>query len=118
MKTNEKNNVLENSSITVFTVIFIVFYMPVILRTTTLSGNTVFGNSAKPFYFAGLSHSEKKIWNKYQTTEKRGRGSQDRDHRCTQKPLYRKRSRTLNLEKSHSIFECDFSFSIHLIQIL
>ena len=71
---------------TVFTVLFIVFYVLGIFRTTTFRGNEVFGNGAGPFYFAclnlfftavatlvvyfaGLSRAEKKIWDKYRIAE-------------------------------------------------
>ena len=69
-------------AITVFVVLFILFYVLGIFRTTTFRNNEVFGEGAGPFYFAclnlfftgvaslvvtfaGLSKTEKKIWDKY-----------------------------------------------------
>lgn len=73
-------------ALTVFGVLFVVFYVLGIFRTTTFRGNEVFGNGAGPFYFAclnlfftavatlvvyfaGLSRAEKKIWDKYRIAE-------------------------------------------------
>lgn len=73
-------------TILIFTGLFVVFYVLGIFRTTTFSGNTVFGNGAGPLYFAclnlfftavatlvvffaGLTREEKKIWDKYKTAE-------------------------------------------------
>ena len=73
-------------TIVVFTLLFIVFYVLGIFRTTTFSGNAVFGDGAGPLYFAclnlfftavatlvvffaDLTRAEKKIWDKYKTAE-------------------------------------------------
>lgn len=69
-------------AVTVFAVLFVVFYVLGIFRTTTFRNSEVFGNGAGPLYFAclnlffttvatlvvyfaGLSLAEKKIWDKY-----------------------------------------------------
>ncbi len=73
-------------ALSVFSALFVVFYVLGIFRTTTFSGTQVFGSGVGPFYFAclnlfftavatlvvyfaGLSRNEKKIWDKYRITE-------------------------------------------------
>ncbi|WP_299884266.1 hypothetical protein [uncultured Lacinutrix sp.] len=73
-------------AVTVFVVLFGIFYVLGIFRTTTFRGNDVFGGGAGPLYFAclnlfftavatlvvtfaGLSRAEKKIWDKYRIAE-------------------------------------------------
>ncbi len=73
-------------AVSVFTVLFVVFYVLGIFRTTTFNGNDVFEDGAGPlyfaclnlfftavatlvFYFTGLSRSEKKIWDTYRIAE-------------------------------------------------
>ncbi|WP_114490715.1 hypothetical protein [Candidatus Ulvibacter alkanivorans] len=70
----------------VFGLLFMVFYVLGIFRTTTLKGSMVFGNGAGAFYFAclnmfittiaaavvhfkGLSRNEKRIWDTYRIAE-------------------------------------------------